>query len=902
MGERIEIEAADRLLEDGRLAEAEALYNALLEEDLAKWAQRATFGLARCARGRGKHIEAARLFQCVAEMVPDDAARWNSVAEDLCAAGLYAEAEKIHLDVLSKLPGNASALGGVGDCRRYLGDRETALDYFRRAAEQAPDNLRWLMDMAGELQALGRVGEQAETYQRLLALKPDNQEVQRRLLGLVRAREGRVGAEAFCRDVLTADSTAAWARLELADELLAQERHAEAEAEFSCLLSGGHAGPRVLLGLGLCVRQRGDQAAMRQYFTQAAEQSPRDFSPHTELALAFRNAGEFEAARDVVRRFLAHSGGQTPEQACQAEISLALTERAAGQHQACLAAFRRAHELSPNHIGIMVEMAGTEKHLGLLNDCITHLRAALCIDAANADAVRVMGEMLQAVGDIDGAYALYRTAVGVKPADITLQLGYAEVLNASGQPAEAAAVLASLEERQGMLSQVRCKRIELARERGFYAQAVRLAREATAAQPDKFELWCARFACEILYAGNPGVEESILGMRPATQPELARKRLSQGRAMESAMLLDEAWFYYEAAAALAPQDREIRNSMTRLAMLRFDLEGATEHLRQSIRLEASSRLLQGKSQNISQSFFGQLLDEYRMDDEAASLLRSIRALPAAERAAASLQLVPDYPDNTAIAAMLLVAMRQADLMRFQPRAGAGAITRRIHQFWDTAPPEEILELMRSWHTHNPGWQVTCFDQKTAAAYIQCHYPAPVLSAFLRATEPAMKADIFRLAVLAQEGGIYADADDRCQSSLAPLLPAGADLVLYQEDIGTIGNNFIAAAPGHPLILAALHAGVEACNRGDADLLWLATGPGLISRIFAQHIAGAGRCANLPPGMVLLHRNEILPAVAMHCFVGYKKTSTHWTEGNFAKLGKFVVEPDAALGRPAPPSG
>jgi hypothetical protein len=50
------------------------------------------------------------------------------------------------------------------------------------------------------------------------------------------------------------------------------------------------------------------------------------------------------------------------------------------------------------------------------------------------------------------------------------------------------------------------------------------------------------------------------------------------------------------------------------------------------------------------------------------------------------------------------------------------------------------------------------------------------------------------------------------------VPSEASLILYQDDYQSIGNNFIAVAPGHPVIAAALNQAVQALNRGDNDLL------------------------------------------------------------------------------------
>jgi hypothetical protein len=126
---------------------------------------------------------------------------------------------------------------------------------------------------------------------------------------------------------------------------------------------------------------------------------------------------------------------------------------------------------------------------------------------------------------------------------------------------------------------------------------------------------------------------------------------------------------------------------------------------------------------------------------------------------------------------------------------------------------------------------------------------------------------------------------------------GARLLLYQEDFGTIGNNVIGAVPGHPVIGRALRLAVEAINRGDKDILWLSTGPGLLTRAFAASLADLGRepLAALGDTVVLEH-GELQRTVSIHCLVGYKNTERHWSRTAF---GRRATTAGAGLAAPPP---
>jgi len=103
--------------------------------------------------------------------------------------------------------------------------------------------------------------------------------------------------------------------------------------------------------------------------------------------------------------------------------------------------------------------------------------------------------------------------------------------------------------------------------------------------------------------------------------------------------------------------------------------------------------------------------------------------------------------------------------------------------------------------------------------------------------------------------------------------------LYQEEyLGSTGNNFIGATPGHPVIVAALEEAVNAVNRGDSDILWLSTGPGVLTRQVAAYLAGdlAARLENL----LILRSHELEKSVAVWSLASYKHTQKHWSRTTF----------------------
>ena len=121
---------------------------------------------------------------------------------------------------------------------------------------------------------------------------------------------------------------------------------------------------------------------------------------------------------------------------------------------------------------------------------------------------------------------------------------------------------------------------------------------------------------------------------------------------------------------------------------------------------------------------------------------------------------------------------------------------------------------------------------------------------------------FGSAICSQKEDITLTLTIAASSRSAALCQATRVLFVYQEDFGTLGNNVIGAAPQHPVIGRALDLAVAAVGRGDRDILWLSTGPGLLTRAFAQTLASTPLVwAAWLDQIVVLDRRKLRHAVA-----------------------------------------
>jgi len=115
------------------------------------------------------------------------------------------------------------------------------------------------------------------------------------------------------------------------------------------------------------------------------------------------------------------------------------------------------------------------------------------------------------------------------------------------------------------------------------------------------------------------------------------------------------------------------------------------------------------------------------------------------------------------------------------------------------------------------------------------------------------------------------------------------LALYQENYGTLGNNFIGVMPRHPVIQRALEQATAAINRGDADMIWLLTGPGLLTRAFAQ-VAARDASFLQSPELLVMELWQMQRVVGLHCPAHYKRTNRHWSREAFGAPNRQKLRP------------
>ncbi len=871
-------ELATTLREQGRCAEAEPMLEALLAEQPGWWP--ALIGLGICARQRRDLAASAGHLAAALALAPRERSVRHEYATTLREQHRIEEAEPLYRALLTEDAKFWPALVGLGICERLRRDLAGSAEHLAAALALAPRDRAVRHEYATTLREQQRADEAEALYRSLLADDPGFWPA---LLGLglcARLRRDLAASAGHLTAALALAPRDRSVRLELATTLREQRRVTEAEAAYQALLADAPGFAPALLGLALCARQRNDRAAALAHLRAATEAAPQVEGPWYELALEHRDAGQFEEARAVLRALAERNpaGGQ-------AWLGLGLVERAAGDRAAALEAFREGFARDPQRHALMLEIANEERALGRFAETEQWLKRAAETPTVAAHALVQLGELARARQQFDAALDLFREAAARPGVPVAAHAALAQTLAELGQGAAALAALDAAEQRLGQWPELALRRVALLRRAGLRDQALDVARAATAAMPNHFPLWNEWFETERFSGDFAGMDRVLAAAPIGTIQERAQWYNARGQLAAQRWQFEAAEAAFAEAVALNPLMTGAHEALARVSLLRFDIAAARAHLRVFQEQRAAQQKALGLSPHLSHTHIGNLFDEFAIDEDAIATLADAQRLPPEARIERLLGRMSATPEHTATAVALLVALRQAGRLDGPwPDAEARTIPPTIAQFWDEpTPPEDIAALMRSWQECNPGHRHQCFSTESALAFLTARCPPEVARAFRRAREPAQKADLFRLAFLFAEGGCYADADDRCLRPIDQLLPPAVRFAAFQEEYGTLGNNFLAAAPLHPVLGAALDAAVTAINRGDEDMIWLATGPGLITRAFAHTLAAS----KLAPGPWLersriLDRHELERVVATHCAVGYKQSRRHWLRASFGQ--------------------
>ena len=790
-------------------------------------------------------------------------------AEALAALGRGVEAEAVCQAALAQEPSSSRAMVTLYQVARGQQNPAKALAWLFDVVEVRPEDLSLRLDQAELLIELGRNAEAMRVLEALRPLHSHPVDVLMRQGHLARRQGDRAAALGYFVAARDAAPDHADVLLELAWELAGQRREEEASALAQALRDTGPTDGRTWLRLGHIARLMQLRALALTDFRQAHRLAPEDDDIRLWLATESREQGLLDEAATLL------AGADASLRAWLERGHLA---RAAGDKPGALDAYRGAVDAHPKAPDAWLWRSLAE--LALADpQAEDSLHRALALDPDHIEAgLHLAGQSLER-GAFDVARDACRHIRARFPQVAAAWLIETRVEMAARGGEVALALIDAAEHVLGPQPELLARRIDALMQVGLYVELRALLpaqMEMIGQHPDPF----VAGVMALLRLGEREQMQALLGSAPPFTTATTRMRAMlaflRGLAAETGWDHHTARQFYTDALAIDPELGWIAQDLARTCLVLLDGEAALAALGRFVELTGGERLLRGEQNKASRTTSGMILNEYRIAPALLAELRTALHLPAQIRLQALRACIARDPDSTSAAATLILALRSAGLFRQPTRTGA-VIPKRIVLYWSQGrPPPDIAGLMQSWRVENPDHSHLLLNDAAAMIWLRNHSRPEVLAAFQRATQIAQRSDLLRLAVLAVQGGYYADADDRCVGPLSAHMPSGVGLVLYQEDFATLGNNFIGCTPGHPIIRRALDLAVVAVNGGDTESLWLMTGPGLITRAAAQHIAAhPGSPEAALAGIAILDRAGLSHCVAMHCHAVFTSTNDHW---------------------------
>jgi tetratricopeptide (TPR) repeat protein len=430
-----------------------------------------------------------------------------------------------------------------------------------------------------------------------------------------------------------------------------------------------------------------------------------------------------------------------------------------------------------------------------------------------------------------------------------------------------------LEARRGVArSLLRLGEVERARE---------LYGEMLARVPDDVEALTGLGTCSVK-AGEPEAAIDLLRMAQRLRPGHVSSAIKLADALSSADRSDEALVVLDTACHLHPEASRLRVALARLHVERGEaglaeqelmaLQGLPRGDRSETYASARAWMRLGRHERAIPLLEGLLAvgGTSRDDAAATALLEAMLALEQWERAL-------EFAERIAPGGMRTVLPNPRE-------PTAEPVPALIHQYWEPGElPADYRVRSEEWGRRNPDCEHRLWGAAEAEGLL-ADFSDDARRAFRSLRHPAMRADLFRYAVLLRQGGVYLDANltAAVPLRLSVLTMPGFHATAGRNSVGrpieemSIRNDFIAAPAGHPIILTALSTSVRnVLDRSAPNLIALA-GPPVLSQAFREVIHDGAR------GAGNLHVWETLHA---QCLRGSlprpaEQERSHWSHMSF----------------------
>jgi mannosyltransferase OCH1-like enzyme len=179
----------------------------------------------------------------------------------------------------------------------------------------------------------------------------------------------------------------------------------------------------------------------------------------------------------------------------------------------------------------------------------------------------------------------------------------------------------------------------------------------------------------------------------------------------------------------------------------------------------------------------------------------------------------------------------------------GKIPKIIHQSYTKNLAIRLKNATFTWKLMNNGYKYMYWSDNICDEYIYKNFDEKIKDAYFSLYARAYKSDIFRLCVLYEFGGIWADISSECLESFDKLVDENINIVLVKDNPSQVSNGniyqaFIAVEPKNDIIKYVLDITVDRVlnfKNYDSTYPWIhnetiaVTGPTIFSIAFNKYL-------------------------------------------------------------------
>lgn len=865
-----QIAHAHHLRETNQLPAAETLYKSILEAHPNQL--QAIMGLGQIYRQQDQSEQALAYFQQAVALNPNELWPQLFLSDQLRDKNEFATALLILNTIEQQYPNNGEIVLRRGYLARAQGEREQALSYFQQTLQLNPNHIWTKLAVIDELRWHKQFDQARELLNEFLITEPINIHFLLRNFFILRELGQREQALRELHQAIAIHPNDLRLRLELAVELREQNQLEASLTEFNFLQQHHPPNFYVVFHLAQLYRKQGNYTQALIYFNTAIKIDSSNIHGDIAIVEVLRESQQFTAAWEKLAAI-----EQIYPQRFETLYQKGLLYRAQNDNVQALSCFQQAYSLDNSNPHILLEIAKEQFKLGNINAAIETVVQNLKYRPTDLWTLLQLGDWLNIANAKEQALKFFQKALEFHPNQIHPYLRVAQLLYDFGRIDEALHTFEQAIKQCGERPEVYLNKSQMLWASRELDAAWHCLEQGLNLFSDNYWLQIRRIDF-LIQQGQFGSAQKFINSCPAdTLDKKIQLQTFSAQIAERQWQIDTAISINQEILKLKESYIPAHEALRRLFVLKLDIEQPKYHAMQIAQYRLGEQKINGQTmRGILHDHVSQIIEEYVLNFPVWKQAKQALNLVNSEQRLNELAtLVQQEPQISAVVNAFLAELHQQQYLGY-------GIPKRIFQYWDSVTlPAAIAAFTQSWGIHNPDYSYQLFNEQTAREFLRINCEPKVLRAYSRARYAAQKADLLRLVLLNKYGGVYADADDRCLKPLAQWLPKEAKIVLFYEEYASVGNNFMACIAKHPIIQLALEYAVEALLKSHKDLVWLATGPAVVSRSLALYLAQHWQQTTPKDlGVVIIAREELMQHVGIHGQLPYKSTTDSWMVKEF----------------------